>query len=97
MADLDTCRMPRDTLLGLIHSSTNHDRITAPIPIPTLTELLGDEVPRGSEPAAQVPEPAVVVRFTPSQPIHVVARSHWIIAISAAVTVLVGAAVIFLA
>lgn len=100
MPDLDTCRMPRDTLLGLIASTSQEERITAPIPIPTLTELLGEDTPR-SEPQD------VVVRFTPHAPIlavaapasgvHIVERSHWIVAISAAVTVLAGIAVVFFA
>lgn len=90
--------MPRDKLLSLIHSASENERITAPIPIPTLTELLGDEVPRGSNPEVA----DVVVRFTPQTPIlaapsgvHVVERSHWVIAISAAATILVGVAVLF--
>lgn len=86
--------MPRDTLLGLIHSTSRDERITAPIPIPTLTELLGDDAPRASEPPVDV-----VVRFTPvvTPRVHVVERSHWVVAISAAVTVLLGAALIFFA
>jgi hypothetical protein len=92
--------MPRDKLLSLIHAATENERITAPIPIPTLTELLGEDVPRGSNPEVT----DVVVRFTPPQPVvaaasgvHVVARSHWVVAISAAATILVGVAVIFFA
>jgi hypothetical protein len=101
MPDLDTCRMPRETLLGLINSTSKNERITAPIPIPTLTELLGDDAPRGSDPAV-APEPQVVVRFTPKPGITPVAtpiveRSHWIIALSATATLLIGLAVIFLA
>jgi hypothetical protein len=91
--------MPRDKLLSLIHTASENERITAPIPIPTLTELLGDEVPRGSNPEVS----DVVVRFTPHTPIlaapsgvHVVERAHWIVAISAAATVLVGIAIVFL-
>jgi hypothetical protein len=94
--------MPRDKLLSLIHTATENERITAPIPIPTLTELLGDDAPRGSNPEVS----DVVVRFTPPQPVlaapsgvhmHVVERSHWVVAISAAATILVGVAVIFFA
>ena len=90
--------MPRDKLLSLIHTASENERITAPIPIPTLTELLGDDAPRGSNPEVS----DVVVRFTPPQPVlaapsgvHIVERSHWVVAISAAATILVGIAVIF--
>jgi hypothetical protein len=89
--------MPRDKLLSLIHAASENERITAPIPIPTLTELLGDEVPRGSDPEVQ---PEVVVRFKPTpapSDVHVVERSHWIVAISATATLLVGIALIFFA
>jgi hypothetical protein len=87
--------MPRDKLLTLIHAASENERITAPIPIPTLTELLGDEVPRGSDPEVQ---PEVVVRFKPTPVVvHVVERSHWIVAISATATLLVGIALIFFA
>jgi hypothetical protein len=95
MPDLDTCRMPRDKLLSLIHRASENERITAPIPIPTLTALLGDELPRSSDPEVQ---PEVVVRFKPTPTVvHVVERSHWIIAISATATLLVGIALIFFA
>jgi hypothetical protein len=77
--------MPRDTLLGLIHSTSKNERITAPIPIPTLNELLGVDAP-----AALAPQPDVVVRFTPAPSVlaapngvHIVERSHWVIAITA--------------
>lgn len=100
MPDIDTCRMPRDELLGLIHSTSKDERITAPIPIPTLTELLGDDAPRGTDPQADV-----IVRFTPHAPVpavaapatgvHIVERSHWVVAISVAAVVLLGTALIF--
>lgn len=98
MPDLDTSRMPRDKLLGLISSTAKEcERITAPMPIPTLAELLGDEAPQ--------PTADVVVRFTPHTPmmiaspsgVHLVERSHWIVAISIAAVVLLGSALIFLA
>ena len=86
--------MPRDKLLSLIHAASENERITAPIPIPTLAELLGDEVPRGSNPDVQR---ELVVRFKPTPTVvHVVERSHWIVAISAAATILVGVAILFL-
>lgn len=93
--------MPRDTLLGLLNSTSKNERITAPIPIPTLTELLGDDAPRGTDPAV-VPEPQVVVRFTPkpgTTPVvaPMVARSHWIIALSATATLMIGLVIIFFA
>ena len=99
MPDLDTSRIPRDTLLDLIHSTLKDDRITAPIPIPTLAELLGNDLPRGTNPQADV-----VVRFTPHAPmkaqpsgVHIVERSHWVVAISVAAAVLVGIALVFFA
>jgi hypothetical protein len=97
MPDLDTCRMPRETLLGLINSTSKNERITAPIPIPTLTELLGDDAPR--EPAAAaLPAQQVFVRFTPPPGTVVqVERTHWVIALSATATLLIGLAIIFFA
>src|SRR5205814_1197543 len=58
MPDLDTCRIPRDTLAGLIATTNNSDqqRITAPMPLTRLDELLDE-----SEVA-----PAVVVAPPPA-------------------------------
>ena len=92
MPDLDTCRMPRDTLLGLIHSSSKVERITAPMPIVTLTELLGEDAP-----APEAPPPQFGVRFTPLPSTIRVERSHWVLAISVSAAVLIGCALIFFA
>lgn len=92
MPDLDTCRMPRDTLLGLINSTSKNERITAPIPFVTLSELLGDDAPAPVE-----HKPDVVVRFTPVPGTVQVERSHWVVALSATATVLIGLVIIFLA
>jgi hypothetical protein len=57
MADLVTCRIPRETLAGLIATTNNSDqqRITAPIPVQTLDSLLLEETaptPAASESGA---------------------------------------------
>ena len=57
MSDLVTSRIPRETLAGLLMDQ--RDRITAPMPVVQLDELLG------KEPAPQQLEPELAVGSTP--------------------------------
>jgi hypothetical protein len=87
MSDLATSRIPRETLAGLL--ADQRDRITAPMPIVQLDELLGKE----SQPAALAvgSEPELVVRFKGDT-----ATSKHVIAWSFVLTVLVAALIFIL-
>ena len=86
MPDLDTCRIPRETLAGLL--ADQRDRITAPMPVVQLDELLGKE----SQPALAVgSEPELVVRFKSAAP-----TSKHVIVWSFVLTLLIGALVFVL-
>ena len=102
MADLTTSRIPREQLVGLLaDTSDQRERITAPMPAARLDELLGnpeeeaEAVAQGSTPDLLVnSSPELVVRFKPATKPAI--SSHHIILWSFALTVLVGALVIFL-
>jgi hypothetical protein len=71
MPDPDTSRIPREELLGLLSSASNIDqeRITAPMPVARLDELLAPEQsPHGTVPELELhldspPPPEMLVRF----------------------------------
>jgi hypothetical protein len=86
MSDLVTSRIPRETLAGLL--ADQRDRITAPMPVVQLDELLGKE----SQPALAVgSEPELVVRFKAGT-----ATSKHVIVWSCVLTMLIGALIFVL-
>lgn len=86
MSDLATSRIPRETLAGLL--ADQRDRITAPMPIVQLDELLGKD----SQPAfALASDAELVVRFKTAT-----ATSKHVILWSFVLTLLIGALVLVL-
>jgi hypothetical protein len=81
---LDTThRIPPDRLRTLLHQVRNHDRITARMPATTLTMLLPD-----ASPYPVAPESTAPLGYQPS--------SRIVIALSCAVTLVIGFALIAL-
>lgn len=90
MSDLVTSRIPRETLAGLLMDQ--RDRITAPMPVVQLDELLGKEPAPEPEPELAVGStPELVVRFRTGTP-----TSRYVIAWSFMLTLLIGALIFVL-
>ncbi|HUS32606.1 MAG TPA: hypothetical protein VMZ53_29090 [Kofleriaceae bacterium] len=112
MPDLDTSRIPREALIGLLSESSNIDRerVTAPMPVARLDELLGEDkieevlnsdnpgaVVEEAEPLATGSNAELIVRFKQQQqPVTSTVMSHHVIVWGCAVALLIVALILVL-